>query len=115
MPRNRTCGLRPGRERSGQNRRHDVLAGSTSSLGAALRGMVVSQGALDRVVPLEPASMPNRVVVQWDWILRRRRADVRSAHAQRLHAGIACGIVQEDQAAGNKPGQRNLWVTDTFE
>ena len=28
--------------------------------------MVVCQGALDSVVPLEPASMPNRVVVQWD-------------------------------------------------
>src|SRR5262249_44664285 len=29
-------------------------------------GMVVSQGALDSVVPLEPATMPGRVVVQWD-------------------------------------------------
>jgi error-prone DNA polymerase len=29
-------------------------------------GMVISQGALDSVVPLEPASMPGRVVVQWD-------------------------------------------------
>jgi error-prone DNA polymerase len=28
--------------------------------------MVVSQGALDSVVPLEPASMPGRVVIQWD-------------------------------------------------
>jgi error-prone DNA polymerase len=29
-------------------------------------GMVVCQGQLDSVVPLEPATMPNRVVVQWD-------------------------------------------------
>jgi error-prone DNA polymerase len=29
-------------------------------------GMVVCQGQLDSVVPLEPASMPGRVVVQWD-------------------------------------------------
>ena len=29
-------------------------------------GMVVCQGALDAVVPLEPATMPGRVVVQWD-------------------------------------------------
>jgi error-prone DNA polymerase len=29
-------------------------------------GMVVCQGALDSVVPLEPATMPGRVVVQWD-------------------------------------------------
>jgi error-prone DNA polymerase len=28
--------------------------------------MVVCQGTLDSVVPLEPASMPGRVVVQWD-------------------------------------------------
>jgi error-prone DNA polymerase len=29
-------------------------------------GMVISEGALDSVVPLEPATMPGRVVVQWD-------------------------------------------------
>jgi error-prone DNA polymerase len=29
-------------------------------------GMVVCQGLLSSVVPLEPASMPGRVVVQWD-------------------------------------------------
>ena len=29
-------------------------------------GMVVCQGELDSVVPLEPATMPGRVVVQWD-------------------------------------------------
>jgi error-prone DNA polymerase len=35
-------------------------------LGQHSGGMVVCQDALDRVVPLEPASMPGRVVVQWD-------------------------------------------------
>ena len=35
-------------------------------LGQHSGGMVVSQGALDSVVPLEPASMPGRVVIQWD-------------------------------------------------
>jgi error-prone DNA polymerase len=29
-------------------------------------GMVICQGALDSVVPLEPATMPGRVVLQWD-------------------------------------------------
>jgi error-prone DNA polymerase len=29
-------------------------------------GMVICQGQLDSVVPLEPATMPGRVVVQWD-------------------------------------------------
>ncbi|MDE3167834.1 MAG: error-prone DNA polymerase, partial [Acidobacteriota bacterium] len=35
-------------------------------LGQHSGGMVICQGTLDRVVPLEPASMPGRVVVQWD-------------------------------------------------
>jgi error-prone DNA polymerase len=35
-------------------------------LGQHSGGMVVCQGTLDAVVPLEPASMPGRVVVQWD-------------------------------------------------
>jgi error-prone DNA polymerase len=35
-------------------------------LGQHSGGMVICQGQLDSVVPLEPASMPNRVVVQWD-------------------------------------------------
>jgi error-prone DNA polymerase len=35
-------------------------------LGQHSGGMVISQGALSRVVPLEPATMPGRVVVEWD-------------------------------------------------
>jgi error-prone DNA polymerase len=35
-------------------------------LGQHSGGMVICQGQLDSVVPLEPATMPNRVVVQWD-------------------------------------------------
>jgi error-prone DNA polymerase len=35
-------------------------------LGQHSGGMVVCQGELDAVVPLEPATMPGRVVVQWD-------------------------------------------------
>ena len=35
-------------------------------LGQHSGGMVICQGRLDAVVPLEPASMPGRVVVQWD-------------------------------------------------
>ncbi|HYN01386.1 MAG TPA: error-prone DNA polymerase [Vicinamibacteria bacterium] len=35
-------------------------------LGQHSGGMVVAQGRLDEVVPLEPASMPGRVIVQWD-------------------------------------------------
>jgi error-prone DNA polymerase len=35
-------------------------------LGQHSGGMVVCRGQLDSVVPLEPATMPGRVVVQWD-------------------------------------------------
>jgi error-prone DNA polymerase len=35
-------------------------------LGQHSGGMVICQGQLDRVVPLERASMPGRTVVQWD-------------------------------------------------
>jgi error-prone DNA polymerase len=35
-------------------------------IGQHSGGMVICQGQLDTVVPLEPATMPERVVVQWD-------------------------------------------------
>ena len=35
-------------------------------LGQHSGGMVICQGRLDSVVPLEPATMPGRTVVQWD-------------------------------------------------
>lgn len=35
-------------------------------LGQHSGGMVISRGQLDKVVPLEPATMPNRSVCQWD-------------------------------------------------
>lgn len=35
-------------------------------LGQHSGGMVMAEGRLDEVVPLEPASMPGRTVIQWD-------------------------------------------------
>ena len=35
-------------------------------LGQHSGGMVICEGLLDSVVPLEPATMPGRVVIQWD-------------------------------------------------
>jgi len=35
-------------------------------LGQHSGGMVICQGQLDSIVPIEPASMPDRTVVQWD-------------------------------------------------
>jgi error-prone DNA polymerase len=43
-----------------------VLQDLPRHLGQHSGGMVICQGRLDQVVPLEPASMPGRVVVQWD-------------------------------------------------
>src|SRR4051794_39953432 len=42
------------------------IMGLPRHLGQHSGGMVVCQGELDSIVPLEPASMPGRVVVQWD-------------------------------------------------
>jgi len=42
------------------------IRGLPRHLGQHSGGMVICGGALDGVVPLEPASMPDRVVVQWD-------------------------------------------------
>jgi error-prone DNA polymerase len=35
-------------------------------LGQHTGGMVIAAGRLDEIVPLEPAAMPGRVVIQWD-------------------------------------------------
>ncbi|MSU50262.1 MAG: DNA polymerase III subunit alpha [Opitutus sp.] len=42
------------------------IHGLPRHLGQHSGGMVICQGQLDRVVPLENATMPGRVVVQWD-------------------------------------------------
>jgi len=45
---------------------HYFRRGLPRHLGQHSGGMVICQGQLDRVVPLEPATMPNRSVCQWD-------------------------------------------------
>jgi error-prone DNA polymerase len=42
------------------------LKGLPRHLGQHSGGMVISAGRLDQIVPLEPARMPGRVVLQWD-------------------------------------------------
>ena len=42
------------------------ILGLPRHLGQHSGGMVICQGQLDSIVPLEPATMPNRVIVQWD-------------------------------------------------
>ena len=45
---------------------YGAIHGLPRHLGQHSGGMVICQGQLDSVVPLEPATMPGRVVVQWD-------------------------------------------------
>ncbi|MGB8167650.1 MAG: error-prone DNA polymerase [Chthoniobacteraceae bacterium] len=47
-------------------RLYEAMHGLPRHLGQHSGGMVICQENLDRVVPLERASMPGRVVVQWD-------------------------------------------------
>ncbi len=44
----------------------DRVRGLPRHLGQHSGGMVISGGRLDEVVPLEPARMPDRTVIQWD-------------------------------------------------
>jgi error-prone DNA polymerase len=44
----------------------EQLRGLPRHLGQHTGGMVIAAGRLDDVVPLEPASMPGRNVIQWD-------------------------------------------------
>ncbi|HPU57266.1 MAG TPA: error-prone DNA polymerase, partial [Verrucomicrobiota bacterium] len=63
-------------ERSGLPREHPrapafvalcrAMQGLPRHLGQHSGGMIISQGKLSSIVPLENASMPNRVVAQWD-------------------------------------------------
>ncbi len=63
----RTGGVDPGTPRIrmliGLVRR---IEGLPRHLGQHSGGMVIGAGPLDEIVPLEPATMPGRVVVQWD-------------------------------------------------
>lgn len=63
----RAVGLDPESNR-GQHFVHLVakMVGLPRHLGQHTGGMVLAAGRLDSVVPLEPASMPGRVVIQWD-------------------------------------------------
>jgi error-prone DNA polymerase len=47
-------------------RLYEAMRGLPRHLGQHSGGMVICQQSLDRIVPLERASMPGRVVVQWD-------------------------------------------------
>ncbi len=63
----REAGLATGDRRVGLYLRLcQQIAGLPRHLGQHSGGMIIARGRLDEIVPLEPASMPGRVVVQWD-------------------------------------------------
>jgi error-prone DNA polymerase len=81
-------------------------------LGQHSGGMVICQGRLDSVVPLENASMPNRVVIQWD---KDDCADMGIVKVDLLGLGMmavlqdAIELVNQPCArSGLEPGARSL-------
>ena len=69
-------------------------------LGQHSGGMVVCQGELDSVVPLEPASMPGRVVIQWD---KDDCADMGIVKVDLLGLGMMA-VLQDAIELVNNPG-----------
>ncbi len=71
-------------------------------LGQHSGGMVICQGQLDSVVPLEPASMPGRVVVQWD---KEDCADMSIIKVDLLGLGMMAVLEDSIQLIGNHYGE----------
>src|SRR5438094_7807212 len=69
-------------------------------LGQHVGGMVICQGQLDAVVPLENASMPGRVVVKWD---KDDCADMGIVKVDLLGLGMMA-VIQDSLALVNGPG-----------
>jgi len=71
-------------------------------LGQHSGGMVICQGQLDSVVPLEPASMPGRVVVQWD---KEDCADMGIIKVDLLGLGMMAALEDTIQIAREVQGE----------
>jgi error-prone DNA polymerase len=71
-------------------------------LGQHSGGLVVCQGQLDSVVPLEPATMPNRVVVQWD---KEDCADMGIVKVDLLGLGMMAVVEESLQLIRNHQGE----------
>jgi error-prone DNA polymerase len=72
-------------------------------LGQHSGGMVLSQGRLDDIVPLENATMPGRVVVQWD---KDDCADMGLVKVDLLGLGMMA-VLQDALTIINAPGTRH--------
>ena len=72
-------------------------------LGQHSGGMVICQGHLDSVVPLEPATMPGRVVVQWD---KEDCADMGIIKVDLLGLGMMAAIEESLQLITDHYGEK---------
>jgi error-prone DNA polymerase len=72
-------------------------------LGQHSGGLVVCQGQLDSVVPLEPATMPGRVVVQWD---KEDCADMGIVKVDLLGLGMMAVLEETLQIIRDKHGEK---------
>jgi len=71
-------------------------------LGQHSGGMVICQGQLDSVVPLEPAAMPGRVVVQWD---KEDCADLGIIKVDLLGLGMMAALEESIQIISETSGE----------
>ena len=72
-------------------------------IGQHSGGMVISQGQLDKIVPLEPASMAERVVVQWD---KDDCADLGIVKVDLLGLGMMAVLEDTIQIISDKYGEK---------
>ena len=75
-------------------------------LGQHSGGMVICQGPLDSVVPLEPATMPGRVVVQWD---KEDCADMGIIKVDLLGLGMMAVIEDCLKLIPEVYGEKSIW------
>jgi error-prone DNA polymerase len=75
-------------------------------LGQHSGGMVICQGQLDSVVPLEPASMPGRVVVQWD---KEDCADMGIIKVDLLGLGMMAVLKDSIELIRNHYEKKSIW------
>ena len=72
-------------------------------LGQHSGGMVICQGQLDSVVPLEPAAMPGRVVVQWD---KEDCADMKIVKVDLLGLGMMATLEESIELIEKHEGRK---------
>ena len=71
-------------------------------IGQHSGGMVICQGRLDTIVPLEPATMKDRVIVQWD---KDDCADLRIVKVDLLGLGMMAVLEDTIQIISDKYGE----------